>query len=48
MCSKGIDRGSVKSILVVKTSSLGDIIHSFPALVVLKKVFPDSEFDFLP
>ena len=47
MCSKGIDRDSVKSILVVKTSSLGDIIHSFPALVVLKKVFPDSEFDFL-
>ena len=38
---------NVSRILVVKPSSLGDIIHVFPALTVLKNIFPDAEFDFL-
>lgn len=34
-------------ILVVKPSSLGDIVHLFPALAVLRRVFPGAELDFL-
>jgi lipopolysaccharide heptosyltransferase I len=34
-------------ILVVKPSSLGDIIHLFPALARLRGAFPDAELDFL-
>ncbi|MCB1115530.1 MAG: lipopolysaccharide heptosyltransferase I [Chlamydiia bacterium] len=32
-------------ILIVKTSSLGDIIQSFPALALLKEAFPQAEID---
>ena len=38
---------AVHRILIVKPSSLGDIIHVFPALEILKKTFPEAEFDFL-
>ena len=34
-------------ILIVKTSSFGDIVHLFPALSLLRKVLPESEADFL-
>ena len=34
-------------ILVIKPSSLGDIVHLFPALEVLKREFPDKELDFV-
>lgn len=34
-------------ILIVKTSSLGDIIHAYPALTYLKNKFPDAEIDFV-
>ena len=34
-------------ILVVKPSSLGDIIHLFPALARLHGAFPDAELDFM-
>ena len=34
-------------ILVVKPSSLGDIVHLFPALARLHTAFPDAELDFL-
>ena len=34
-------------ILVVKPSSLGDIVHLFPALTRLHAAFPDAELDFL-
>ena len=34
-------------ILVVKPSSLGDIIHLFPALARLRGAFPDAELDFM-
>ena len=41
------EQNAIHRILIVKPSSLGDIIHAFPALVLLKKSFPQSEFDFL-
>lgn len=34
-------------ILVIKPSSLGDIVHLFPALEVLKREFPEKELDFV-
>lgn len=37
----------VKQILVIKPSSLGDILHVFPALALLKRHFPEAELDFL-
>ncbi|MBO5899339.1 MAG: hypothetical protein J6Q80_01260, partial [Lentisphaeria bacterium] len=41
------EQNAIHRILIVKPSSLGDIIHAFPALVLLKKCFPHSECDFL-
>jgi lipopolysaccharide heptosyltransferase I len=38
---------SVKSILIVKPSSLGDIFHTFPALALLRQAYPEAEFDWL-
>ena len=37
----------VQRILVIKPSSLGDILHIFPALSLLHKCYPDAEMDFL-
>lgn len=34
-------------ILIVKPSSLGDIIHVFPALELLKRLYPEAEVDWL-
>ncbi len=34
-------------ILIIKTSSLGDIIHSFPAIEDIKKKFPNCKIDYL-
>lgn len=39
--------GAVGRILVVKPSSLGDILHVFPALQLLRRHYPDAELDFL-
>lgn len=33
--------------LIVKTSALGDIIHTFPALSYLKKKFPEAKVDWV-
>lgn len=33
--------------LIIKSSSLGDIIHSFDAIVQLKKFFPDATIDWV-
>lgn len=38
---------SVKRILIVKPSSLGDIFHVFPAVARLHELFPNAEFDWL-
>jgi heptosyltransferase-1 len=35
------------NILIVKTSSLGDIIHAFPVLSYLKQKLPDCKIDFV-
>lgn len=34
-------------VLLIKTSSMGDIIHTFPALTDAGKVFPDLTFDWV-
>lgn len=34
-------------VLLIKTSSLGDIIHTLPALTDAKKVYPTIEFDWV-
>lgn len=34
-------------ILIVKPSSLGDIIHVFPAVELLRRRYPDAEYDWL-
>jgi heptosyltransferase I len=34
-------------ILIVKTSSMGDVIHAFPALADLKRAQPDAKVDWL-
>lgn len=34
-------------ILIVKTSSLGDIVHAFQALSLLRKTYPDAEIDWV-
>ena len=39
--------GTPGKILVIKPSSLGDVVHVFPALEVLRRSFPDSELDFV-
>lgn len=36
-----------QSILIVKTSSLGDVIHTFPAVHFLRRLFPDAKIDWL-
>ena len=38
---------TIRQILVIKPSSLGDILHVFPALQLLKKHYPEAEMDFL-
>jgi lipopolysaccharide heptosyltransferase I len=37
----------MRKILVIKTSSLGDIIHCFPAVRLLKDLNPNAELDWL-
>ncbi len=37
----------MKKILIVKTSSLGDIVHNFPAVTDVRKNFPNVTLDWL-
>jgi heptosyltransferase-1 len=37
----------VKKILIVKTSSLGDVVHNFPALADLRRRFPHAAVDWV-
>ncbi|HET8706060.1 MAG TPA: lipopolysaccharide heptosyltransferase 1, partial [Pseudomonadales bacterium] len=34
-------------VLIVKTSSLGDVIHTLPAITDAVRAIPDIEFDWL-
>ncbi len=38
---------NIKKILIVKPSSLGDIIHSLPFLNIIRKNFPDARIDWI-
>ena len=38
---------TVKRILAIKPSSLGDIFHVFPALELLRRNYPEAELDYL-
>jgi len=40
-------KGSKQLILIVKPSSLGDILHTMPAVELLKAAWPDAEFHWL-
>jgi len=37
----------MKRVLIVKTSSMGDVIHTLPALTDAKKAYPDIQFDWV-
>ena len=37
----------MKTILIVKTSSLGDVVHNFPALTDIRRAFPDAQVDWV-
>src|SRR3990167_1997318 len=41
------DRGECMKVLIVKTSSLGDVIHTLPALTDALRAYPDLEVDWL-
>ena len=34
-------------ILVVRLSSLGDVVHAIPVVAALRRTFPDAEIDWL-
>ena len=37
----------IQRILIVKPSSLGDIMHTFPALALLRRRFPHAKMDWM-
>ena len=39
--------GRTGKILIIKPSSLGDVVHTFPALELLRRSYPDMELDFV-
>lgn len=39
--------GPVRTILLVKTSSLGDVVHNLPVVGDLQAIFPDAAIDWL-
>lgn len=38
---RGLEAGALRSVLVVKPSSLGDVVHALPAVHLLKRRWPD-------
>lgn len=42
-----IDLAALESILIVKPSSLGDIVHTLPVLSLLRKLAPDAKIEWL-
>ncbi|MCP3965446.1 MAG: lipopolysaccharide heptosyltransferase II [Lentisphaerae bacterium] len=40
-----LKKESIKKILVIKPSSLGDIFHCFPAVWLLRQAYPEAEID---
>ena len=39
---KGRNEPAVKNILIVKMSSIGDVIHALPVSYAIKKTYPDA------
>jgi heptosyltransferase-1 len=39
--------GSPRRILIIKLGSIGDVVHTLPALADLKRSFPEAEIDWL-
>ncbi|MBN1102128.1 MAG: lipopolysaccharide heptosyltransferase II [Deltaproteobacteria bacterium] len=39
--------GNPRSILIIKLSAIGDVVHTLPLLEVLRKNFPDARIDWL-
>lgn len=37
----------MEKILIIKTSALGDIVHTYPAVEYLRKKFPDAQIDWV-
>ncbi|MGB5157582.1 glycosyltransferase family 9 protein [Desulfobacterium sp. N47] len=37
----------IKNILIIKLSSIGDVVHALPFLEVIKQCYPDSKIDWL-
>lgn len=37
----------MKRVLIVKTSSMGDVLHTLPALTDAINVYPDIRFDWV-
>ncbi len=42
-----IDTSHIRKILIIKLSSLGDIVHTLPVLPLLKERFPEGEISWL-
>ena len=42
-----LKKAKLNSILVVKLSAIGDVVHSLPLLEVLRKNFPEARIDWL-
>ena len=41
----GLKNKKIDKILIIKPSSLGDVFHTFPALTLLDKAFPNADID---
>ena len=37
----------MRRVLIVKTSSMGDVIHTLPALTDARRAYPDIQFDWV-
>ncbi len=42
-----MEQQKVRRILAVKPSSLGDVLHTFPAIELLRRRYPEAELDWL-
>jgi heptosyltransferase I len=47
MVSKRIEMDPPRSILLIKLSAIGDVVHTLPLLEVLRKSFPTARIDWL-
>lgn len=43
----GNQQSTIRSILIIKPSSLGDIVHTLPSAVLIRKAFPETKITWL-